>query len=164
MVARKRSHQVTPFTVVPYDKRIHSGFVFSTFLSSVREGWPWGMMEERRLRADLTLRLREKRPGCVAAVAHVEGDPSELMGWAACVPLTNEIVYAYTKESYRTAEAALSDTREMVKRFEPRVASTLVTKLGVDLTKKTSLRYWTPCAETIDKRGGYLLRPTKESR
>lgn len=158
---------MTSFAVVPYDKRIHERFVFTTFLESVRESWPWYMVEEARLRADLALRLRQKRPGAVTAVAHVDGDPGELMGWACCVPSCNEVVYAYTKGTYRT-EAAPPDTKEMMRRmkprFEPRVATTLISKLGLDLTAPTVLRFWTVAAQEIARHDGYQLAPTKECR
>lgn len=131
------------FEVVPIEAR-HRAYVEDTFLRSVSEVWPFSMCDWSKLRKDLRDQL--KRPHCNSGVAVLKKDPDTYLGWAAVIRSLNLIVYSYTTAAYRTRQG-----------FEPRVASSLVTELGVDLTRSTSLRYWTPAAEAISKRSGWHL-------
>jgi hypothetical protein len=132
----------------------HQAMVEDTFLRSVSQAWPWALVPWEHLRRDLRRRLRS--PGTRSAVAVLTTDPSSCLGWAAVVPGRNEVVFAWTFGAYR------SDTRGP-RRFEPRIATTLVTSLGVDLTAPTPVRYWTPTAATLQARG-YLIHPTQDTR
>lgn len=127
----------------------YAALIEDTFLRSVVEGqnWPWCLVGFHQLRADFQRRTRRPETRMGVAVLRSTGAP---LGWAAVVPHENEVIYAYTLGPFRTKE-----------RFEPRVATTLITELGVDLTKPTTLRYWTPAAETLSKRAGYFLEPAR---
>jgi hypothetical protein len=127
----------------------HRAFIEDTFLRSVSVGWPWRMVPWPSLREDLQRRLRS--PGARVGIAVLEADSQAWLGWGAVVPLDNEVIYAYTTRGYRTRPG-----------FEIlRVATTLLTGLGADLTKPTTLRYWTPSAQTLSERPGYQLRSAK---
>ena len=135
------------FTVVKPEAR-HRAFIEDTFCRSVTEAWPWAMMPWANLRDDF--RRRTKGPWARVGVAVLKEDPDCYLGWAAVAPMENEIVYAYTTGAYRTRPGV-----------EFRVASTLATHLGADLTKTTRLRYWTPAAEEISTRQGWKLEPAR---
>ena len=129
----------------------HRAFIESTFTRSAQEGWPWSLVPRAELLHDFQRRTR--RPGVRIGVAVLEADPDSYLGWAACDPSGNEVIAAYTSGAYRTKGS-----------FQPRVATSLVTAMGVDLTRPTTVRYWTPAAETLAKRPGYHLHPTTETR
>jgi hypothetical protein len=149
------------FDVVPYDRRRyeHRAFVEDGFLRSVTEGrtWPWSLVSWDQLREDLRRRLRH--PGTRCALAVVPGCPDDFLGWAAVQPAVNELIYAFTPAGYRTSKAEAGK-----KRFEPRIASSLVTRLGLDLTRQVSCRYWTRALEALAQHPGYHLHPTTETR
>ena len=109
------------------------------------------MVSWEALRADF--RKRTRAPGVRMGVAVLESDTDSFLGWAAVDPSRNEIIYAYTSSPYRTRD-----------RFEPRIASTLVAAMGVDLTRDTTLTYWSPAAQTIASRPGYHLQPTTKTK
>lgn len=142
---------MTSFEVLPYRRAEHEQFVMDTFLGSVEECWPWSDMGREKLRFNFGARLR--RAHIRAAVAHVPGDPKELMGWAAVSHMDNEVVYAYTKASYRTSKDG---------RYAPRVATSLISGLGVDLSKPTVVRYWTLCARAIAAKPAYRIEPPRD--
>jgi hypothetical protein len=104
---------------------------------------PWAQLRE-------DFRRRTRAPGVRVGVAVLEKDADCYLGWAAVDPSANEVVYAYTTAAYRSKG-----------KFEPRVATSLITELGVDLTRDTAVRYWTPAAETLSHRPGYHLRPAR---
>lgn len=136
------------FDIAPYDRSnpAHCAFVEDTFLRSLTTNWPWLMVPWNELRNDLRSRLR--RPGVLCAIATVKDDPIAFLGWAAVNPAFNEIIYAYTIGAYRTRHNT---------KWEPRVASGLVSKLGVDLTKSTEVVFWTEITELLSKRPGWNL-------
>lgn len=123
----------------------HRAFIEDTFLRSVTAAWPWNMVPWMSLRDDLQRRMRS--PGARCGVATLDGAENVWLGWGAVVPLDNEVIYAYTPRGYRSRIGA----------DHMRIATSMLTALGADLTKPTKLRYWTPAAEALSKRPGYQL-------
>lgn len=134
------------FDIVPFDRDPKQrAFIEDTFLRCVRQSWPWSIADFSSLKRDFQYRIR--RPGARVALAVTPGDPDEFLGWAATDG--PEIIFAYTLADYRSKGA-----------FKPRVATTLVTQWGIDLSAPTPLRYWTPTAQILSERG-YNLHPAR---
>jgi hypothetical protein len=143
---------MSAYNIVPFDPAVHGSWVYDTFRLSVRPElapprpgkdpatpqFPWGLIPVPALLGDLKRHLTT----AVTLVAVAKDDPDEFMAWAAVRPVDNEVLFAFTKHALR-------------RRFG--LASSLCLAGGVDLTRRTGVRYWTRAAERISRRPGYHL-------
>lgn len=117
------------FLVAPYDPAKHQPFV--------QGSWTRG---SRRAVAELH--------GSRIVVAHAAEDPDALLGWAAADP-AGALVWAYVKDLYGKEGGPTARRRG--------IAGALVRALGIDTSKPTPCRYWSPAAAAIALAGRHRL-------
>lgn len=130
---------MSDFHVVPFEADKHGPFLFDSFRQSVRDQFPWSAIPARVLLDDLK---RHLAGGARAVVAVSAEDPDNYLAWLVADPAHNVIVSGFTKHAYR-------------QRFG--IGSTLALAAGVDLTRRTGVRYWTRAAERISRKSGWHL-------
>jgi hypothetical protein len=129
---------MSDFTIVAFDRDRHGPFVLDTFAKSIAKVWPYSLCAWRPLVDELKRTLAS--PDARALVAELPVDSDAFLGWSLTVPKRNEVVFAYTRHSYRRQWG---------------ICSGLILAGGIEIARPTPVRFWTRASERIRLRPGY---------
>ncbi len=140
---------MSEYEIVPFDPVAHAPLVFDSLAATLygKGGspgcWPWNVAPAGRWETVCDFRRRLARGRAAVAVYETEHGPV-LAGWAAVDE--GSVLFAYVKAAYQRSG----------------IASTLLERLGVDMSQPVAMRYWTPSAAAISRRDGWQLRQAED--
>lgn len=130
------------YQIVSFDPERHGDYLFGTFLTSVRDAFPWSHIP-RTVLADMLKRvLAGPDSRALVALADESDEPADLIaGWAVAIPRGNELVYGFVRHSLRRQG----------------IGGTLALAAGVNVTRPVGVRFWSRACERIALRHGWPL-------
>lgn len=140
---------MTDYAIVPFRSELHAPLVFDSFAATLygKKGtsgcWPWNAAPTGRWEVTCDFRRRLAR-GRAAVAEYITEDGPVVAGWAAVDG--GELLFAFVKSAYQRAG----------------IATALLAQLGLDMSRRVAVRYWTPSAALIAARDGWTLAPAVE--